>query len=103
MWLRCRVVDLSTNGAGLLLVDEVTDPMRRVVVELRPPGRTDRIVLHAEVRHSSLSDGRRRIGVEFLDVGRLDELALAALIVRHAEPRDQPWQPALWDSPRRHE
>jgi c-di-GMP-binding flagellar brake protein YcgR len=97
LWLRCRVVDISTNGAGLLLVDEVTDPMRRVVVELRPPGRTDRIVLHAEVRHSSLTEGRRRIGVEFLDVGRLDELAICALIARHAEPPDQLWQPSLWE------
>jgi c-di-GMP-binding flagellar brake protein YcgR len=98
LWLRCRVVDISTHGAGLLLVDEVTDPMHKVVIELRQPGRTDRIVLNAEVRHSSLTDGARRIGIEFLDVGRLDELALCELIARHAEPRDQPWQPQLWDS-----
>jgi c-di-GMP-binding flagellar brake protein YcgR len=103
LWLRCRVVDISTHGAGLLLVDEVTDPMRRVVIELRPPGRTDRIVLNAEVRHSSLTDGGRRIGVEFLDVGCLDELALCELIARHTELRRQPWQPSFWDSRERHE
>ena len=80
----------------MLLVDELTDPMRRVVVELRPPGRTDRIVLDAEVRHSSLIDGGRRIGVEFLDVGRLDELALCELIARHANLGEQPWQPSFW-------
>ena len=87
----------------MLLIDEVTDPMHRVVIELRQPGRTDRIVLDAEVRHSSLTDGAHRIGVEFLDVGRLDELALCELIARHAEPRDRPWQPQLWDSQGRHE
>jgi PilZ domain len=102
LWLRCRVVDISTHGAGLLLVDEVTDPMRRVVIELRPPGRTDRIVLNAEVRHSSLTDGERRIGVEFLDVGRLDELALCELIARHADLGEQLWQPSFWGSDGRH-
>ena len=91
LWLRCRVVDISTHGAGLLLVDEVTDPLRAVVIELRPPGRTDRIVLNAEVRHSSLTGGRRRIGVEFHDVGTFDELALCALIASHAELPEQPW------------
>ena len=85
LWLRCRVVDISTHGAGLLLVDEVTDPMRTVVIELRPPGRTERIVLNAVVRRSSLTDGLRRIGVEFLDVGTFDELALCELIARHAD------------------
>ena len=103
LWLRCRVVDISTRGAGLLLVDELTDPMRRVVVELRPPGRSDRIVLNAVVRHSSLIDGDHRIGIEFLNVGRLDELALCALIARHAELGEQPWQPSLWGSDGRHE
>jgi hypothetical protein len=95
LWLRCRVVDISTHGAGLLLVDEVTDPMRTVVIELRPPGRTDRIVLNAVVRHRSLADGRHRIGVEFLDVGTLDELALCELIARHAELPKPPWQPSF--------
>ena len=103
LWLRCRVVDISTHGAGLVLVDEVTDPMRVVVIELRPPGRTDRIVLNAEVRHSSMTDAGRRIGVEFLDVHRLDELALCELMARHTEVRDHPWQPSLWDGRERHE
>ena len=69
--------------------------MRTVVIELRPPGRTDRIVLNAEVRHSSLADGQRRIGVEFLDVGTFDELALCELIARHAELPEPPWQPSF--------
>ena len=87
----------------MLLVDELTDPMRTVVVELRPPGHTDRIVLNAVVRHSSLIDGEHRIGVEFLDVGRLDELALCALIARHAELCEEPWQPSFWSGDGRHE
>jgi c-di-GMP-binding flagellar brake protein YcgR len=95
LWLRCRVVDISMHGAGLLLVDEVTDPMRTVVIELRPPGSTDRIVLNAEIRHSSVTDGQRRIGVEFLDMGTFDELALCELIARHAEVPEQPWQQPL--------
>ena len=93
LWLRCHVVDISTHGAGLLLVDEVTDPMRTVVVELRAPGRDDRIVLKAEVRHSALVDGQRRIGVEFLDMGPLDENALCDLMVHQAELREPAWEP----------
>ena len=93
LWLRCRIVDISTHGAGLVLVDEVTDPMHTVVIELRPPGSSDRIVLNAEVRHSSLTNGRRRIGVEFLDTGTFEDLALSELIARHAERPEQPWQP----------
>ena len=69
--------------------------MRTVVIELRPPGGTDRIVLNAAVRHSSMTDGRRRIGVEFLEMGTFDELALCDLIARHAELPAQPWQPPL--------
>ena len=76
-----------------MLVDEVTDPMHTVVIELRPPGSSDRIVLNAEVRHSSLTNGRRRIGVEFLDTGTFEDLALSELIARHAERPEQPWQP----------
>lgn len=84
LWLRCRVVDISTRGAGLLLIDEVTVPMRAVVIELRPPGHADRILLESRVRHSSMIDGHHRIGVEFLDMGCLRELALCELIVRNA-------------------
>src|SRR5262249_54045561 len=88
LWLRCRVLEICTQGAGLLLVDELTAPMRNVVIELRPPGRTGRIVLHAEVRDISLADGHRRIGVEFSDMGPLDESAVCELMARHGERRD---------------
>ena len=95
LWLRCRVVDISTRGAGLLLVDEMTDPLQTVVIELRSPGHGDRIVLEARVRHTSLVDGRRRIGVEFLEMGPLKEGALCELMARQADLHQHSWQPPL--------
>ena len=87
LWRRCRVVDISIHGAGLVLVDHSTEPLDTVVIDLQPPGRADGIVLRAEVRHSSMAEGQRRIGVEFCRSGRLDEQALWDEVARLAELR----------------
>ena len=87
LWLRCRVVDISIHGAGLVLVDDSTDPLHTIVIDLQPPGRADGIVLRAEVRHSSTAEGQRRIGIEFWRSGPLDEQALRDEVARLAELR----------------
>ena len=80
-WYRCHVVDISLDGAGLVLVDETALPLHSVVVELQPPSHPDGIALKGDVRHSSLTAaGRRRIGIQFVDSGPFDERSLAELI-----------------------
>jgi len=83
LWLRCRVLDISTQGAGMLLVEETTDPLDAIVLELKTPGRTNtHLLLSGQVRHSSVTDGRRRIGVEFVDLAPSDERALREVLAR---------------------
>lgn len=89
LWLRCHVVDISTRGASLFLVDEVADPLRRVVIDMRAPGRADRILLRGEVHHSSFAEGRHRISVAFFGTGIFDELAVCELIAYHTERHDR--------------
>jgi len=95
LWLRCHIVDISTHGASLLLVDEVADPLRTVVIDVRAPGRADRILLRGEVHHSSFADGRHRISVAFFDTGIFDELALCELIAHHTARHDRDATAAL--------
>ena len=83
-WLRCRVIDLSTLGAGLLLIDDANESLSSVVVELSEPSSTYGLVLSGEVRHNSLVDGQRRIGIEFVDIGPIKEWALRDWIERDA-------------------
>jgi hypothetical protein len=71
------------HGTGLELIDDTTDPLHSLVVELQPPSYTHAIVVRGTLRHSSLNaEGRRRIGVEFVDIGPFEERALAELIAR---------------------
>jgi hypothetical protein len=71
LWLRCRVVDISIHGAGLVLVDDSTDPLNTIVIDLQLPGRADGTVLWAEVRHSSIAEGQRRVGIEIFSIRSL--------------------------------
>ena len=83
-WFRCRVVDVSMSGVGLMLCGRTEDPFTSVVVELRPPNRARGVVVHGEVRYTSADrDGGRRVGVEFVNVGAYEERSLRELICRH--------------------
>jgi hypothetical protein len=80
-WSRCQIVDISMHGCCLLLLDETTDLLHTVMIELQLPNHTAEIVVIGEQRHSSLAaDGRRRIGVEFVDVGPFQERFLSQVI-----------------------
>ena len=81
-WLRCRLMDISVDGAGVLLLEDTAGPLKAVTLELRTPGGTDVIELSGEVRHSSVTDGRRRIGIQFVDVGPYEESALRDVVAR---------------------
>ena len=82
-WLRCQVIDLSVHGAGLVLIDDTSESLSSVVVELSEPDSTYGLFLSGEVRHDSLVDGRRRIGIEFVDVGPINEWALREWVERN--------------------
>jgi c-di-GMP-binding flagellar brake protein YcgR len=80
-WYRCHVVDISLDGAGLVLVDDTALPLHSLVVDLQLPNNPDRIALRGAVRHSSVTtEGRRRIGIQFVDIGPFEEHSLAELI-----------------------
>jgi len=81
-WLRCRLMDISAYGAGLLLIDDTAGPLSAVVLELRAPGGPNAVRLPGEVRHSSVIDGRRRIGIQFVDVGPSEERAVRQIVAR---------------------
>ena len=70
-----------------MLVDDSTDPLNTIVIDLQLPSRADAIVLRAEVRHSSMAEGQRRIGIEFSRSGFLAEQALRDEVARLAELR----------------
>jgi len=93
VWRRCRLLDISMHGAGLLLVDDVVTPLRSVVLELRTLGRVYGIALNGEVRHSSVADGKRRIGVEFVDIGDAEARALREILVRRCKLDARPEHP----------
>ena len=67
-WRRCRVLNISMHGAGLLLFGR---------------GQTYGIALTGEVRHSTVTDdGRCRIGIEFVDVPLSERHALRDIVSR---------------------
>ena len=61
-WRRCRVVDVSTRGAGLVLFDALPEEARdhRIIVSVQ---------LRGDVRSAlSVAEGRVRAGIEFTDL-----------------------------------
>lgn len=90
-WLRCHVVDISLEGAGLCLVDDTAHALHTVVVEMHPPNASDPIVVRGELRHSAITtSGRRRIGIQFVDIGAFEEHSLAELIAFRWERAAKP-------------
>jgi PilZ domain len=92
-WHRCRVLNISIHGAGLLLDEDTAEPLTAIILELRTLGQTYGIALTGEVRHSSVTDGRRRIGIEFVDVPLSDRHALREIVARRCELKEQPPRP----------
>ena len=72
-WHDCRVIDISSVGAGLELLDarpEATEGQRIVVA----------VQLSGEIRHSQLTDeGHLRVGTQFLGLTDEERVYLTSL------------------------
>jgi hypothetical protein len=72
-WSDCRVIDISSAGAGLELLDapdDATDGHRILVA----------VHLHGEIRNTRVEgDGRSRVGIQFVDLTPADRAYLASL------------------------
>ena len=96
-WSRCRVFDVSTNGAGLEFPAaggaRVGD---RIVVDLQlVRSTTAHVTLTGEVRHVTPIATGVRVGVRFVDVGDLEHLLLVRLVGRQRRERRHPGVVAL--------
>ena len=73
-WRDCRVLDISSAGAGLDLMDTTVSEVeggRRVFVNLRLVG---------ETRHSSETEGSAiRVGIEFVELTEVEQAFLESL------------------------
>jgi hypothetical protein len=93
-WLTCRVIDLSLDGAGLELPENVSAPTSRLILldleccEERPGD----VALRADVRSLSFAaNGQHRVGVMFVNVNSVERQFLADVIKRTArQPLDSP-------------
>ncbi|HEY3672659.1 MAG TPA: PilZ domain-containing protein [Acidimicrobiia bacterium] len=94
-WSRCRVLDVSTGGAGLELLGPgdqagalVGD---RVVVDLQlVRSNMARVTLTGEVRHATRIPVGVRVGLRFVDVGELERALLDRLVARQKHERRNP-------------
>jgi len=73
-WRDCRVLDISSAGAGLDLMDATVaevEGRRRVFVNLRLVG---------ETRHSGKTEGNAiRVGIEFMELTEVEQAFLDSL------------------------
>ena len=102
-WSRCRVLDVSTGGAGLELLgpdDQAGDQAGaqpgarvgdRVVVDLQlVRSNMARVTLTGEVRHVTRIPLGVRVGVKFVEVGELERALLDRLVARQKHERRHP-------------
>lgn len=91
-WSRCRVFDVSTNGAGLEFPGAGGFRVgERVVVDLQlVRSATTRITVTGEVRHVTAIATGVRVGVRFVDVGELEHVLLVRLVARQKHERRHP-------------
>jgi c-di-GMP-binding flagellar brake protein YcgR len=98
-WSRCRVLDVSTGGAGLELLgadDQAGDQVGarvgdRIAVDLQLiRSNLARVTLTAEVRHATRIPVGVRVGVHFVDVGELERALLDRLVARQKHERRHP-------------
>jgi hypothetical protein len=72
-WHDCRVIDISSVGAGLELLDArpETAEGQRIVVAIQLPG---------EIRHSELTaEGHLRVGAQFVGLTDEERVSLTSL------------------------
>ena len=87
-WSRCRVLDVSTRGAGLELLGPSATVGERIVVDLQLLRSTmARVVLTGEVRSVSPTSAGVRVGVAFVEVGELELALLQRLVARQKHER----------------
>jgi len=98
-WSRCRVLDVSTGGAGLELLGPVAQAVHqagarvgdRIVVDLQlVRSNMARVTLTGEVRHATRIPIGVRVGVKFVDVGELERALLDRLVARQKNERRNP-------------
>lgn len=90
-WARCRVLDVSTGGAGLELLGRGARVGDRIVVDLQlVRSNMARITLTGEVRHAARTAEGVRVGVRFVDVGDLERVLLLRLLARQKHERRHP-------------
>lgn len=72
-WRECRVVDISTAGAGLELRDATPGETegRRIILAVQ---------LTAEVRYTREDDGSLRVGTQFVDLSDAERAYIASLV-----------------------
>jgi hypothetical protein len=87
-WSRCRVVDVSTGGAGLVLHGPQVTVGDRLVVDLQlVRSNMEPVTLTGEVRHAGDADDGLRVGIRFVDVGELEGVLLQRLLARQKHDR----------------
>ena len=71
-WRDCRVVDISSAGAGLELLDATPEETegKRIILAVQ---------LRAEVRHTRTSNDRVRVGMQFVELSEGERRYLASL------------------------
>ena len=90
-WLLCEVIDLSVDGAALLIPKPAGEPHGRLVLELRCDGQPTGPQLRAVVRHwDGAAEGGVRVGVEFYGTTNLERYTLANLVSRQRRASTAP-------------
>jgi hypothetical protein len=87
-WSRCRVLDVSTSGAGLELLGPTATVGDRIVVDLQLLRSTmARVTLTGEVRDVGATGASVRVGVRFVEMGELEVVLLRRLVARQKHER----------------
>jgi len=82
-WRPCRVLDVSRDGAGLILGETNVPEVRahRIIIEVEVPPATLRLC--GDVRHAAADgDGNVRVGVQFGTLAAIERDMLDSLLER---------------------
>ena len=71
-WRDCRVVDISSAGAGIELLDATPEETegKKIILAFQ---------LRAEVKHTRTADDKVRVGMQFVELSEVEQRYLAAL------------------------
>jgi c-di-GMP-binding flagellar brake protein YcgR len=87
-WSCCRVLDVSTGGAGLELLGVTARIGEQLVVDVKlVRSAMACVTLLGEVCHVVPTPGGVRVGVRFVDVGELEQALLRRLVARQKHER----------------